>query len=87
MEFTTPVRCGEGMLFKDPTTHLLTKIVCGCVSNRTAIVTIDIASYKSSELATFRGKCGLAGICTLKDYRILFSYKGGALALLCAERR
>merc|ERR1711916_42167 len=41
----------------------------------------DIASYKTSELASFKGKSSPAALLHIDDYTVLFSFKTSAVAL------
>ncbi|KNC51933.1 uncharacterized protein AMSG_12140 [Thecamonas trahens ATCC 50062] len=81
VEFSTSSRTQVGLLFKDPTTNILSKIICGSVSNKTELNIIDIASYKTSELASFKGKAPPAAVLHLDGYTVLFSFKTSAKAI------
>jgi len=81
VEFSTSARTQVGLLFKDPTTNILSKIVVASASSKTEVSIMDIASYKTSELASFKGKSSPAALLHIDDYTVLFSFKTSAVAL------
>eukprot|EP00300_Choanocystis_sp_HF-7_P011200 c17355_g1_i1.p2 GENE.c17355_g1_i1~~c17355_g1_i1.p2 ORF type:complete len:751 (+),score=190.90 c17355_g1_i1:103-2355(+) len=75
VEFATPVRASVGLLYKDPATNVLSKIVVAYLGTQVEVLAIDILSYKSAELASFKGKAPPSDIVDLGNSRVLVCFR------------